>query len=508
MSEDRCFSNPNKYETSSDRTKQTKQKTIFKDIVNQVQTNFIKSNGVKYNENFGLHNQCLAFAKSYDLLLDVTKGKYYTKPVEDSNWTSNEAWSAGLYSVDYSANNVKTVVDTSYNAGNSNQIIFPMTQPAELADISWNGLYPGVRVDPSYNIFYNECDNENYWREKLVDMSFNTTNYSIQSKQQSEKLYGMVYPGNVTFILCPTKQNIVYVATAGGLSISFDNGNTFTNKTVANTNNGILNNNMFGVYAIGSTVYAATTGGLSISFDNGVTFTNKTIADGLGNNAVRGVYAIGSTIYAATGGGLSISFDNGVTFTNKTVANTNNEIVSNNMFGVYAIGSTIYAATTGGLSISTNNGTTFTTRTTANSGLGSNIVIGVYAISSTIYAATFNGGLSISTNNGTTFTTRTVANSQLGNDSLQGVYAIGSTIYAATAGGLSISINNGTTFTNKTVADGLGNNIVQGVYATGSTIYAATADGLSISIDNGTTFTTKTTVNGLGSNNVRGVYEI
>jgi len=209
MSGGRCFSNPTKCETSSDYTKSTKQKTIFKDVVNQVQgqTNFIKNNGVNYNENFGLHNQCLAFAKSYDLLLDVTKGNYYTKPVEDPNWVSNEAWSAGLYSVDYSANNVKTVVDTSYNAGNGNHIIFPMTQSAELADLSWNGLYPGVVVDPSYTIFYNECEDQNYWREKLVDMSFNATNYYIQSKKQSEKLYGMRYPSNVTFS-CDTIPNV------------------------------------------------------------------------------------------------------------------------------------------------------------------------------------------------------------------------------------------------------------------------------------------------------------
>ena len=206
MSKNRCFSNPNDSNTSSsDYTKQTKQQTIFTDVVNQVQTqtNFIKSNGVNYNENFGLHNQCLAFAKSYELLLDVTKGKYYTVPTQDPKWVSNEAWSAGLYSVDYSANQVNTVVDTSYNAGNGNQIIFPMTQPAELADLSWNGLYPGVRVDPSYNIFYNQCKDQNYWRKKLVDMSFNNTNYSNQSKQISEQLYGMSYPGNVTFACAP-----------------------------------------------------------------------------------------------------------------------------------------------------------------------------------------------------------------------------------------------------------------------------------------------------------------
>lgn len=208
MCADRCFSNPTESNSSSDYTRSTKQKTIFKDVVNQVQgqTNFIKNNGVNYNENFGLHNQCLAFAKSYDLLLDVTKGKYYSNPVEDPNWVSNESWSAGLYSVDYSTNGVNVVVDTSYNAGNANNIIFPMTQSAELADISWNGLYPGVRVDPSYNIFYNDCKDQNYWREKLVDMSFNNTNYYKQNKQQSEQLYGMYYPANVTFICCVTKE--------------------------------------------------------------------------------------------------------------------------------------------------------------------------------------------------------------------------------------------------------------------------------------------------------------
>jgi hypothetical protein len=74
-----------------------------------------------------------------------------------------------------------------------------MTQPAELADISWNGFYPGVRVDPSYNIFYNKCKNQNYWRDKLVTMDFSDTNYYAQNKLKSDKLYGLAYPANVTF---------------------------------------------------------------------------------------------------------------------------------------------------------------------------------------------------------------------------------------------------------------------------------------------------------------------
>jgi len=311
MCADRCFSNPNKCDNSSDYIRSTKQKTIFKDLVNQVQnqTNFIKNNGVNYNENFGLHNNCLAFAKSYDLLLDVTKGKYYTTPVEDPNWVSNESWSAGLYSVDYSANNVNVVVDTSYNAGNGNHIIFPITQPAELADISWNGLYPGVRVDPSYNIFYNECEGENYWREKLVDMSFNNTNYYSQSKQQSEKLYGMYYPANISFDICLCSIINIDISTiatnTGGNNwavienktiekcqiLNIDNGIklnisttfTLTVKGILN-NNGIITNNFDVIFATPSTIN--NDGGI-INNNVGGIITNN--FDGLINNNAGGI---------------------------------------------------------------------------------------------------------------------------------------------------------------------------------------------------------------------------
>ena len=93
MCADRCFSNPTESKSSSDYTRTTKQKTIYNDIVNQVeaQTNFIKSDGMNYHKDFGLHNNCLAFAKSYELLLDVTKGKYLCSPTENPNWVSNEA---------------------------------------------------------------------------------------------------------------------------------------------------------------------------------------------------------------------------------------------------------------------------------------------------------------------------------------------------------------------------------------------------------------------------------
>ena len=228
---------------------------------------------------------------------------------------------------------------------------------------------------------------------------------------------------------------------------------------------------------VGVTAMAQTTP--AWAFVAGCTFINKTVADGLGNNYVYGVYAVGSNVYAGTTGGLSISTDSGTTFTNKTTADG---LGNNNVLGVYAVGSTLYAATHGGLSISTDGGATFTNKTTAD-GLGNNTVYGVYAVGSTLYAGT-TGGLSISTDSGTTFTNKTTADG-LGNNNVYGVYAVGSTVYAATLGGLSISTDGGTTFTNKTTADGLGNNTVLGVYVDGSNVYAATSGGLSISTNCG-----------------------
>jgi hypothetical protein len=155
------------------------------------------------------------------------------------------------------------------------------------------------------------------------------------------------------------------------LSISTNSGNSFITKTTAD---GLLSNNVIGVYAIGSTVYAATQGsGLSISLDSGNSFTiNKTTANGLGSDGLFRVYADGLTVYAATQGGLSISFDGGAT-------SFSNNLFGINVFGVYAIGSTVYAATVLGLSISDNGGNTFTNKTAANSGLGNNFMLGVYA---------------------------------------------------------------------------------------------------------------------------------
>jgi hypothetical protein len=218
MAANRCFGSSNKSNSnSSDYTISNKQKTIFTGIVNQIPTNFNKTNGQKYNKNFGLDSNCnLTSSKSYDLLLDVTKGRRIANPLLPTSngdfigTSSHEAWSGNLYSINYNNNGINNVVDTSYNAGNDNTtIIFPMTD---------SELYPGIIVDPSYQIFYDGCssrnNNRNVWRSNLVDMSllnidFANNNYYKQNILNSQKLYGMNFPEKVSFNIsstCPTKE--------------------------------------------------------------------------------------------------------------------------------------------------------------------------------------------------------------------------------------------------------------------------------------------------------------
>ena len=339
----------------------------------------------------------------------------------------------------------------------------------------------------------------------------------------------------VTILVCllPLVGSLIFTPTLAAAQPSF----SCVNYTTAN---GLGNNKVRDVYAVGNTIYVATAGGLSISTDGGATWTNKTVADGLGENNVAGVYAVGSTIYAATDrlfalppfgpgavgpGGLSISTDGGATWTNKTHTNLNFPVPTSDVLSVYADGSTVYVTTRqNGIGISTDGGATWTSRTPA-SGLSSSEGYGVYAIGSTVYAATYSG-VNISTNGGNNWIWKDNTHG-LGQGSsviVRDVYAVGSTVYAAVGantpagnivpGALSISTDGGTTWTNKTQANGLGADDMRGVYASGSMVYVATTNvitgtgGLSISTDGGATWANYTTANGLVNNGVNRVYAI
>uniref|UniRef100_A0A6C0HG42 Uncharacterized protein n=1 Tax=viral metagenome TaxID=1070528 RepID=A0A6C0HG42_9ZZZZ len=223
MANNRCFNTSNNtIKSASDYSTSIKQKTLYSNIAKnmnlQGNANPLKKDGIRYNNNFGVvpltgNNTagCLINSQSYDLLLNVAKGQSLYN-AENNNIdhfnlsgvlvNSNESWAGNLFSMNYATHGIHTVVDTSYNAGNTNSIIYPQTISASAADLSFNTAYPGVIVDPSYEIFYNTCltsynDGKNPWLN-LVDVSFNNTSY-YKTALKNDPFDNFNYPQKVIF---------------------------------------------------------------------------------------------------------------------------------------------------------------------------------------------------------------------------------------------------------------------------------------------------------------------
>jgi hypothetical protein len=275
----------------------------------------------------------------------------------------------------------------------------------------------------------------------------------------------------------------IYAGTEGGLAISTNNGESFTNYTT-----GLGDTNVYDIYVSGSTVYAATSGGLSISTDGGKTFTNYT--SGMSSTTVYKVYVSGSKVYAATDGGLAISSDGGHTFTNYNAFGSVNDICVS--------GDTVYAATEGGgLKVSIDGG-----KTVDNTYKNGTYYAAVYLSNSTLYLV----------NEGDTKLYTAPVNDlsspqslSAAGDHIQGVYVSGSNIYAEKYNtyGLYISTDSGTTFTPYSSVFTTYNSI-NDMYISGSAIYVATNAGLVISSDDGKTFTNHTS--GMANTSVNCVY--
>ena len=78
----------------------------------------------------------------------------------------------------------------------------------------------------------------------------------------------------------------IYLGTSGGLSISSNNGGSFSNKS---TSEGLASTDVRGVFVDDSgKIYVGTASGLSISTDGGSSFVTRTTSQGLGNDTCRG----------------------------------------------------------------------------------------------------------------------------------------------------------------------------------------------------------------------------
>ncbi len=212
----KCFHLPNTIENGGDYIKKKKQKTLYRTLSNNV-TYYNDSNPLKkrsrYNDLYGVSmgidcsGGVLTYAKNYDLLLDITKGKHYTDYLNsdyglntDYKW---QMWAGNTYLVDYNEKNIDPLkfitIDSSgsnkINSYNSGKLPY---QPYDYGDSSTDIDYPGFIVDASNVLFYTECKELTQtpsWN-KFVDISFNDTNYFWKGKN-SEPLQGFNYPRKI-----------------------------------------------------------------------------------------------------------------------------------------------------------------------------------------------------------------------------------------------------------------------------------------------------------------------
>jgi len=249
------------------------------------------------------------------------------------------------------------------------------------------------------------------------------------------------------------------VASDGTIYDFFDNGTAFTGLAVSTDHGQTFSTRLFGdvlagdtwvndIFVDGTTLYVGASG-VYVSTDRGQTFTTYNTANGISENSVNLVYALGTTIYVVTPSGfLDKSTNGGTSFTNIT-----NSLQT---FNLDVNGSNVYIAGSSGLDVSNNTWGTFTLQTTTN-GLEANYLKDV-AVDSMgyVYTTALNYGVDISTDNGASFAHL----SSLSATSAEWVSTCGGPVNVGSYNGLYTSTDNGTSFTNRTTANGLPSNIV------------------------------------------------
>jgi len=238
---------------------------------------------------------------------------------------------------------------------------------------------------------------------------------------------------------------------------------------------GIIND----LAVLGADVYACTPGGLYISTDNGNHWSNLATSDNYSNQQMNCIAGNGSTIFVGTPGQLLIDNRNGW-----GIADTGLNF-GTSIFCILINNSNVFIGTTSGVYMSTNNGESWVP---ASNGMPIppkqifSIASGPNGLGGTnLYAAT-NNGVYLSSNNGTSWTAEN--NGTVGTEVLS-FTGSGPNMFAAIKGSpIFFSTNYGSTW-NPVVDSGLNSGLFYIITVTGSGLYAVTDSGLFMSSNNG-----------------------
>jgi len=197
MSNLRCFDTYNAIKfTASDYTTNVKRRTLFKNAqtlaignssfqkgspINSVPPGYLtKKTGVKYigpvyvSPNTPTEqNGCLISARNYESLYDVLKGKHATVNTFDIDnllTVNGAAWVGTFSAINYPLKNINCAI-TNVPNGNCNVINYPTKQDYPPTGNLTN--FPGMIVDPSYEVFYPPCESKGNNYNKNVTFIFN-----------------------------------------------------------------------------------------------------------------------------------------------------------------------------------------------------------------------------------------------------------------------------------------------------------------------------------------------
>jgi hypothetical protein len=225
-----------------------------------------------------------------------------------------------------------------------------------------------------------------------------------------------------------------------------------TSSSGPGSRNGLGSNEIRGIFVDGDHVYAATARGLSVSWDRGERFFNRSIEDGLPTEILQCVHAAGDLVLIGTWGkGLVLSRDAGDTI--DSAVSTEQGLPSNYIYDITVKSGTWYIATSEGLAVSTDKGSSFSVQTTAD-GLGSNTVRSVLLFQDKTIAATPEG---VSVSGSSSYTNRTTDDGLAQNGSFD-LAVHNNRLLVATQGGLAWSDDLGVSYSSNTQNENLPSN--------------------------------------------------
>ena len=215
MSKFRCFDTYNlTSSTCSDNTKRLKRQTIFTETqtiaignssyqtgktYGNITPGYKKKNdGVTYYgpvyinpQDENKNNGCLIGAKNYELLYDVLFGAQHATILDnvDENTLalSGSTWEGNVMGLKFQT--IGTIGPAISNTpdGSSNYMVYPPRQdfiPAQ-HDTCGNPPinFPGIVVDPSYNIFYPRCGGKSIDNNYIKNISYNFNEFQITTPE-------------------------------------------------------------------------------------------------------------------------------------------------------------------------------------------------------------------------------------------------------------------------------------------------------------------------------------